>query len=267
MWIHIRTDTHRHTRADLLIHSELSLCSGYCHSFHYINSFLSPSSSFLSFSLSLCVYLCSRKPFKKLKLREKSKAATKSTIWFNDYDNHCRKTTDKLCEKAAFDRNISSDVSTVNSSSTNRITSTSTPNQHHIRIAVDFDYEKCAVNKHLELLHSSLSSSTSTVSDQDKRQVEAYNELVSLQQLYDQQQNFREKAIDVPKEFEENAYSDNNQQNGWSLRHRRSSQYSLVSVRTPIKLTSLNVCITYITSTSFHHQNSFRGKFVHFAEP
>lgn len=125
-----------------------------------------------------------------------------------------------MCEKQT-DNSISSDAAGTDSDR-----NTPTSDEHQIRIAVDFDYEKCCVNKHLEL-HSSLSSS-STVSNQDKRQVEAHNEVVALQQLFDQQQNYTEKAIDVPKEFEENAYSGGRRQNGWSLRHREN-QYSSVS--------------------------------------
>lgn len=151
-------------------------------------------------------------------MREKSKAATRSSTWFNDYDNHFPKAADKLCEKHT-SNSISSDAAT----DSNRITSAS--GDHQIRIAVNFDYEKCCVNKHLEL-HSSLSSD-STVSDRDKHQVEAYNELVLLQQLSDEHQNYTEKAIDVPREFEENAYSERRQV-GLNRTHR-ASQYSLVS--------------------------------------
>lgn len=153
-----------------------------------------------------------------MKTREKSKAATESAIWFNDYDNRCQKSADKLCKKQTAD-SIGSDAGIASKRNT------STPADHQIRIAVNFDYEKCCVNKHLEL-HSSLSSN-GTVSIPDKRQVEAYNELVVLQQLNDQQQNYTEKAIDVPKEFEENAYSDRHQ-NGL-CRKQRGNQYSLVS--------------------------------------
>lgn len=158
---------------------------------------------------------------KKLKLREKSKAATESAIWFNDYDNRCQKTADKLCKKQTAD-SIGSDAGIA----TKR--NTSTLADHQIRIAVNFDYEKCCVKKHLEL-HPSLSSA-GTVSIPAKQQVEAYNELVVLQQLNDQQENYTEKAIDVPKEFEENAYSELNQND--LCRRQRGNQYSLVSVAT-----------------------------------
>lgn len=163
---------------------------------------------------------CVRKPFKKLKLREKQKAAkTKSAIWFNDY-NECQKSAEIFCEKQT-DTSISSD-----DTGTDIDRNTNSSSQHQIRIAVNFDYDKRCVNKHSEL-HSSLSSD-STVSHPDKHQVET-NELVVLQQLCDQHQHhYTEKAIDVPKEFEENAYSAR-PQNGLNERYRRDSQYSLVS--------------------------------------
>lgn len=123
-----------------------------------------------------------------------------------------------MCKKQTAD-SIGSDAGTASKRST------STLANHQIRLAVNFDNDNCCVNKHLEL-HSSLSSN-GTVSNPDKQQVEAYNEVVVLQQLNDQQQNYTEKAIDVPKDFEENAYSDRHQ-NGLSLRHR-GNQYSLVS--------------------------------------
>lgn len=170
-------------------------------------------------SVSFLFFLNTRKPFKKLKLREKSPTTTKSSIWFNDYDNiNSQKSTEKFCEKQT-------DNSSCSGTSIENERNPSTTGEHQIRIAVNFDYEKCCVNKHLEL-HSSLSSNE-TVSTADKQQVEAYNELVVLQQLCDQHQKFTEKAIDVPKEFEENAYS-NRHQNCLSLR-QRENQYSLVS--------------------------------------